>query len=122
MLNGGPLKAECRSARVYVMPDYGSGNLMFQAARLLLLMLRSVILFYRERPNVLISTGPLTGIFVAILVRFSGGQVLFVECSAQVTRPSRSGRLFYLISNCFYVQWESLKEYYPAAEYRGLLL
>ena len=122
VLNDGPINMEIKSAPVYIMPDYGSGNPILRSFRLLILIYRSVILFYRERPDVIISTGPLTGLFIAILVRLRGGQVLFIECSAQVTHPSRSGRLFYLISNCFYIQWESLKEYYPNAEYRGLLL
>lgn len=122
ILNDGPLQATCDLARVHIMPDYGSGNPIVRAARLMFLMWRSVVLFVRHHPNVLISTGPLTGIFMALLVRLNGGQVLFVECSAHVTQPSRSGKLFYLISSAFYVQWESLIEYYPNAEYLGPLL
>lgn len=83
---------------------------------------RSVGIWLRERPNVLISTGPFTGFPLAVLVRASGGKVIYVECSAQVVSPSRSGRAFHRLANRFFVQWETLLPHYARAEYEGPLL
>lgn len=104
------------------MPDYGRRSAGPRVRALARLALGSLRIWWVERPNVVITTGPFTGFPLAVLVRATGGLVIYVECSAQVVSPSRSGRLFSRLANRFYVQWPALRRHYPKAEYEGLLL
>jgi glycosyltransferase involved in cell wall biosynthesis len=108
--------------RVYWVPDYGAGGRIRRKLALLKLVMISMRIWLTERPNVLISTGPFTGFPLALLIRATGGRVIYVECSAQVETPSLSGRLYRYLANRFYVQWPSLLRRYPNATYRGTLL
>lgn len=122
VLNRNPAHIDDLTERVYWVNDYGQGNLPRRVAALVKLALDSVRIYRAERPNALLTTGPFTGWPLAVLIRARGGRVLFVECSAQVTRPSRSGRLFRRVAHRFFVQWPALQRHYPDAEYGGLLL
>ena len=108
--------------RVYWVPDYGRGVTWRRTAATGELAVRSIAIYLRERPNVVITTGAATGLLVALLVRATGGRVIYVECSAQVRTPSRSGRIFRWIAQPFFVQWPTLTRHYPGCEYGGLLL
>lgn len=108
--------------RVWWVPDYGLGGRLRRVVALAQLSIQSVRIYVAERPNALITTGPLTGLPLALLIRARGGRVIFIECSAQVMTPSRSGRLFRFLAHRFFIQWPSLQRHYPNAEHAGLLL
>lgn len=122
VLNAHDGRTDGRLGRVHHVPDYGVGGPVRRVLAVVRLLGASVRIFLAERPTVLLTTGPATGLGLALLVRATGGNVVYVECSAQVNVPSRSGRAFHHISDRFYVQWPGLLEYYPRAEYHGLLL
>ncbi|HOE67185.1 MAG TPA: PssD/Cps14F family polysaccharide biosynthesis glycosyltransferase [Candidatus Hydrogenedentes bacterium] len=80
-------------------------------------------LFKREKPDLVISTGAEIAIPVAINAKWRGIKMLYIECGAQVTRPSITGRLLYWLADWFYVQWpELLPRYGPKAMLRGSLV
>ncbi|HED05396.1 MAG TPA: hypothetical protein ENI61_01770 [Ignavibacteria bacterium] len=106
----------------YYVIDYGDTNFIRKIYKLCILFFQNIWIFYKEKPNVVITTGPATGLILSILVRSIGGKVVFIECSAQVERPSISGRLYYHIAHKFFVQWSPLLKYYPKAIYKGQLL
>lgn len=108
--------------RVHWVADYGKGRLGRRVAAVGALTVRSLVIYLRERPNVVLTTGAATGLPLALLVRAGGGRVIYVECSAQVRTPSRTGRAFRWIAEPFFVQWPALLRHYPRAEYGGLLL
>lgn len=89
-----------------------------------LLFLRVFWILLRERPDFIISTGS----YIAIAAFYIGKFILrtkliFIECSAQVFHPSRTGRLVYPITDLFLVQWDPLlKCYGPKAKYVGGLI
>jgi beta-1,4-N-acetylglucosaminyltransferase len=122
VLSRSPARAEDPLGRVYWVADYGPGRLPRRLAALCRLAAASLRIYRTERPNVLLTTGPAVGLPLALLIRARGGRVLFIECSAQVTQPSRSGRLFHPIAQRFFVQWPGLRAHYPRAEYGGPLL
>jgi len=74
-----------------------------------------------ERPDALISTGAEIAIPVFYLGKlFFRKPTIYVECSAQVVSPSRTGRLIYPVSDLFLVQWQTLLAHYgPKARYEG---
>jgi beta-1,4-N-acetylglucosaminyltransferase len=80
-------------------------------------------LFRAERPDLVLSTGAeiaLPAIAVAKLLRVP---MIYVECGAQVTRPSFTGRFMYWLADRFYVQWPELAQVYgPRAIYAGSLI
>lgn len=108
--------------RVRWVPDYGCGGRWRRTVAIGELAMRSVWIYLWERPNVVLTTGAATGLLIALLVRASGGRVIYVECSAQVRTPSRSGRVFRWVAQPFFVQWPTLLRHYPGSEYGGLLL
>ncbi|MBX7258838.1 MAG: capsular biosynthesis protein [Candidatus Hydrogenedentes bacterium] len=81
---------------------------------------RSLSIFMKEKPDLVVSTGAeiaLPVFFVATLLRVPR---LYIECGAQVTTPSFTGRITYWLSQRFYVQWPELLSVYGArARYEG---
>lgn len=122
VISRSPARTDDPLGRVYWVADYGPGRLPRRLAALCQLSATSLRIYFTERPNVLLTTGPAVGLPLALLIRARGGRVLFIECSAQVTNPSRSGRLFHPFAQRFFVQWPALRAFYKRAEYGGPLL
>lgn len=77
----------------------------------------------RERPDFLISTGAEIAIPWFLVAKVRGIPSLYIECGAQVTRPSITGRIVVHLADTFLVQWpELLKAYGPRARYEGSLV
>jgi len=87
-------------------------------------VIKIVLIFLKERPNILFSTGAEMSIpsfyFGKFLFRT---KLIYLECSAQVYHPSLTGRCVYPITDLFLVQWEPLiKRYGPKVKYVGGLI
>jgi UDP-N-acetylglucosamine:LPS N-acetylglucosamine transferase len=91
---------------------------------LIKLFLKSLFILFKEKPDVIISTGANVTVFVSILGKaFFKSKLIYVECAAQVFKPSLTGRILYYFSDLFFVQWKSLlKCYGKKAIYGGLLI
>ena len=81
-------------------------------------------IFLKERPSVLFSTGAEIAIPSFYIGKFLfRTRLIYLECSAQVYRPSLTGRWVYPLTDLFLVQWESLlSRYGPKAKYVGGLI
>lgn len=80
-------------------------------------------IFRRERPKLIISTGAEIAIPVVLVGKLLRIPALYIECGAQVVRPSVTGRVMYWLADEFYVQWpELLQAYGPRARYAGSLI
>ncbi len=79
----------------------------------------SLMIYIKERPSVIICTGVLAMIPMCLLVKLWGGRLIYIESFAKVTSPTETGKLLYRYADKFYVQWNSMKEIYPNAEYLG---
>ena len=79
----------------------------------------SLKIYFKEKPNVVICTGVLAMIPMCLLVKFTGGKLIYIESFAKVTSPTLSGKLLYKFADRFYVQWESMLRIYPNAIYLG---
>ena len=82
----------------------------------------SLLIFLKEKPDVIISTGANVTVPMCLIGKLCGSKLIYIECSAQVFRPSLSGRILYRFSDLFFVQWKYLKKYYKNAIYGGNLL
>ena len=82
-------------------------------------MFKSIGIFLKERPNVVISTGVLSTIPLCLLAKLFRKKFIFIESFAKVTSATVTGKLMYKFADQLYVQWESMKEVYPKSIYLG---
>ena len=79
-------------------------------------------IFRRDRPALLLSTGAGPAVPFALIAKLFRVPIVFVEISAQVAKPSLTGRILYRLADRFFYQWEGLRRFFPKATYGGLLL
>lgn len=75
--------------------------------------------FFKEKPDVVISTGALATIPICVIAKLFKKKIIFIESFAKINSPTLTGKLVYKFSDQFYVQWESMKEIYPKAICKG---
>ena len=83
--------------------------------KMLWIAMQSLWLFIKERPDVVICTGVLAMIPMCLSMKMFGKKLIYIESFAKVTSPTLTGKLLYKYADQFYVQWESMKEFYPDA-------
>ncbi|MXQ72978.1 polysaccharide biosynthesis protein [Clostridiaceae bacterium DONG20-135] len=81
--------------------------------------IRSLYLYFKLKPDVIISTGAHTAVPMCFIAHFFKKKVIFIETFANIHTKTLSGRFIYPIADCFIVQWESMLELYPKAIYLG---
>ena len=80
--------------------------------------IKSLNLFIKERPDVVISTGALATIPMCIFAKVFKKKIIFIESFAKVNSPTLTGKLVYKFADQFYVQWEQMIEHYANAIFR----
>lgn len=97
--------------------------LPYQAPRDVLALLGNIPATFRilrqEKPDVVISTGASLAINFGFLAKLMGIKFIFIESISRNSELSIAGKLVYLISDEFYVQWPELCEKYNKAIFRG---
>lgn len=79
----------------------------------------SLYTFFTFDPDVIVTTGANTAVPLCYLGRIFGKKVIFIESYAKSRGKTLAGKLCYPIATTFIVQWESMLEYYPDAQYYG---
>lgn len=79
----------------------------------------SLKLMIVEKPDVIITTGVLAVIPLCILAKVFRKKLVFIESFAKISSPTETGKLIYKFADRFYVQWESMKQFYPNAVFLG---
>ena len=89
--------------------------------KMICIFFKSLYIFLKEKPDVIISTGVLAAIPMMFIGHFFKKKVIYIESFAKINSPTMTGNLIYKknIADQFYVQWESMKEFYPNAIYKG---
>lgn len=82
---------------------------------------KSLYIFFKEKPDVIISTGALACIPMIFIGHLFKKKVIYIESFAKISSPTMTGNLVYKRhwANQFYVQWKSMLEFYPNAIYKG---
>ncbi len=83
-------------------------------------MIASARLIWRVRPNLLVTTGALPGLFCLIFARLLGARTIWVDSIANSDRPSLSGACARLFATRWYTQWKHLES--ATRRYEGALL
>ena len=90
--------------------------------RVLAVFLRCVRIIYKERPDVVISTGAAAGCILCFLGKLLGAKVVWIDSITNVERISLSGRMVRYIADLFLVQWPELAGRYEKVEYVGAVV
>ena len=87
--------------------------------KLLILIIESLIIFLKEKPEVVISTGALATIPICLLSKLFRKKLIFIESFSKITSPTMTGKLMSKIADLVIIQWDDLKRFYPNAIYGG---
>ncbi len=104
-------------------PHYLLRNIGASPWRMLGAFAQATWILWRERPDVVLSTGSEIAIPFLWIGRAAGARTVYLESCCRVTGPSRTGPLVYPVSDLFLVQWPALLACYgPRARYVGGLM
>ena len=80
---------------------------------------RSLWVFWKEKPDVVITTGVLAVIPMCLICKLAGKKLIYIESFAKISSPTMTGSFLHRFADRFYVQWEPMLEFYPDAIYLG---
>lgn len=86
---------------------------------LLINAVKSLGIFFKEKPDVIICTGVLAMIPLCLICKLFGRKLIYIESFAKISSPTETGKFMYKYADQFYVQWESMLKFYPNAIYVG---
>ena len=99
---------------------YGARNYLFKYCfKFTFNIFKSLYYFFREKPDVIVTTGAHTAVPMCYIAKMFGKKVVFIESFAKTSTPTISGKLVYPIADLFIVQWREMKKHYPKAVYGG---
>ena len=79
----------------------------------------SLKIYKKEKPDLMITTGVLAIIPMALIMKMHKKKLIYIESFAKVSSKTLSGKFLYKFADQFYVQWEQMLELYPNAIYKG---
>ncbi|MDO8627027.1 MAG: PssD/Cps14F family polysaccharide biosynthesis glycosyltransferase [Candidatus Diapherotrites archaeon] len=80
---------------------------------------QSLQIFFHEQPDIVLSTGADTAFSICLITKLFRKKLIFIESFARIEEPSLSGKIFYPISDLFFIQWRENKKFFPNAIYAG---
>jgi len=94
---------------------------IFFIIKMILIFVKSLYIYIREKPDVIVSTGVLAAIPMLFIGHIFNKKVIYIESFAKISSPTMTGNLVYKhnIADRFYVQWKKMLEFYPDAIYKG---
>lgn len=104
--------------KIYYLNQQERKNLSF-FKNIAINMFKSLSILFREKPKVIITTGAGVVFPICFFGKLIGSKVIYIESYAKISSPSLTGKVIYKFADEFYIQWESLRKYYPKAKYRG---
>lgn len=69
----------------------------------------------KEKPDILISSGAAVAVPFFYLGKLFGMKTMYVEVFDRMDSPTLTGKMVYPVTDCFIVQWESMKKVYKKA-------
>lgn len=107
-------KAEAKGEKTYYMMQVNRKEKLFPL-RMIANAFISLKMYIKEKPDVIICTGVLAMIPMCLIMKLFKKKLIYIESFAKVTSPTETGKLLYKYADQFYVQWDSMKEFYPNA-------
>lgn len=106
------------SGKVYIVGECNRQNPIL----LLKVFLKCIPAIFKERPDVVISTGAAAGCMSCFLAKLFGAKVIWIDSITNVERLSLSGAIVRHIADLFLVQWPELTEKYKKTEFAGTVI
>ena len=105
--------------KLFFLP-YGTRSKLFTYVfKYFYLCLKTIYLYFRIRPKVIVTTGTHTAGPMCIIGKIFGSKIVYIETFANTNKKTATGRLIYPIADLFIVQWEEMLKIYPKAVYGG---
>ncbi len=99
---------------------YGTKDHMFTYPfKLFYNCVKSSFLYFKIRPEFIITTGAHTAAAMCCLGHIFGSKVIYIETFANRKSKTITGSQVYKFADLFIVQWESMKKLYPKSTYGG---
>ena len=83
--------------------------------------IKAIFIWIKERPDFLITTGPLVAYPFYLLAVLFKKKFIFIETFGRANMPTVAGLKMEKHTDLFIVQWESQKKFYKKAIYGGCL-
>ena len=74
-----------------------------------------MVLAYREKPDLIISSGAAVAVPFFYLGKLFGAKLIYIEVFDRIDKPTMTGKMVYPIVDKFIVQWDEQKQVYPKA-------
>jgi len=101
--------------KIFFMPYCTRNNFLKYMFKYPCVILKSVYLLIKIKPDVIISTGTHTAVPMCYFGKLFRKKIIYIETYANITKKTLSGRFVYPISDLFIVQWSQMKKLYPNA-------
>ena len=99
---------------------YGTKHHIFTYVfRFLANIFKSIYLFFKIKPDVIITTGTHTAVPMCYIAKLFRRKIIFIETFANAKTKTMAGKMIYPIADEFIVQWESMLDLYPKAKFGG---
>lgn len=85
-------------------------------------LMRSLKVVIKERPDVVITTGSLPLAMVCFFAKISGARIVWIDSIANIKRLSMSGQIVRHFADLCLTQWIELSHKYKNVEYVGALV
>jgi UDP-N-acetylglucosamine:LPS N-acetylglucosamine transferase len=85
-------------------------------------LIRSLTIMIRERPDVLITTGSLPLAIACLAAKLFGAKIVWIDSIANIERFSLSGRMVLHFADLFLTQWPELAQGRRNVEYAGAIV
>ena len=103
---------------IYVLPQINRHEKKF-VWHFIKLFGKAAKIMFKEKPELVVTTGALVAFPFCIYAKIMRSKVIYIESFARVNDRSLTGKLIYPFADLFLVQWKTLLEFYPKAEYVG---
>ena len=113
-----PYGTKSTDTKTYYMKQINRKEILF-LPKLFVNTFKSLYIYLKEKPDLIITTGVLAIIPLALISKMCGSKLIYIESFAKVTSSTISGKKLYKYADQFYVQWEDMLKIYPDAIYKG---
>ena len=100
---------------IYYVPYSTRSKIISYFFKYTFVILKSIILFIRIKPDAIVSTGTHTVIPICFFGKLFKRKIIYIETYANITKKTLTGIILYPISDLFIVQWREMKNLYPKA-------
>jgi len=95
-----------RKGRVYIIGECNRRHPL----KIFVVLMRSIKIMMRERPDVLITTGSLPLAIACLAAKLFGAKIVWIDSIANIERFSLSGRMVIHFADLFLTQWPELAQ------------